>query len=196
LKGHDYSQPGAYFVTLVTQGRACLFGEIAGQAMRLNRAGSIVKAEWLRLPEHFEGLRLDAFVVMPNHVHGVVVIGDGGVNGIAGATGKTNDGGALPDLFTDGDGGVNGIAGATRLNLTGKTNDGVTLPDLFTDGDGGVNGIAGATRLNLTGKTNDGVALPDLFTDGDGGVNGIAGAGRMGRGRDRWGRLLGNSNRG
>ncbi|MEW5872045.1 MAG: transposase [Chloroflexota bacterium] len=76
LKGYDYTQSGAYFITLVTQGRARLFGEIVDNAMRLNRAGRIVEQEWRRLAMRFPNLRLDAFVIMPNHVHGIIVIVD------------------------------------------------------------------------------------------------------------------------
>ena len=74
LKGYDYSQAGAYFITLCTQDRACLFGKVVNGEMRLNDAGRMVLAEWNRLPERFPHLVLDAFVVMPNHVHGIVVI--------------------------------------------------------------------------------------------------------------------------
>ena len=74
LKGYDYTQPGAYFVTLVTQGRECLFGEIAAGEMRLNRFGQIAKREWERLSKRFPAVQIDAYVVMPNHVHGIIVI--------------------------------------------------------------------------------------------------------------------------
>jgi REP element-mobilizing transposase RayT len=76
LKGYDYSQAGAYFITLCTQDRACLFGKVVNGEMRLNDAGRMVLAEWNRLTERFPHLVLDAFVVMPNHVHGILVITD------------------------------------------------------------------------------------------------------------------------
>ena len=76
LKGYDYSQAGAYFITLCTQDRACLFGRVVNGEMRLNDAGRMVLAEWNRLPERFPQVVLDAFVVMPNHVHGILVITD------------------------------------------------------------------------------------------------------------------------
>lgn len=75
LKGYDYGQAGAYFVTIVVQGRACLFGEVADGTMRANDAGRMVHREWLALPARFTGVRLDAFVVMPNHCHGIIIIG-------------------------------------------------------------------------------------------------------------------------
>ncbi|MDR1424448.1 MAG: hypothetical protein LBI92_07585 [Azoarcus sp.] len=74
LKGYDYARAGAYFITACTQGRACLFGDIAGEEMRLNDAGCIVVAAWNDLPAHYAGIVLDEFVVMPNHIHGIVTI--------------------------------------------------------------------------------------------------------------------------
>ena len=74
LKGYDYTQVGAYFVTIVTQGRLCLFGEIVGKEMRLNEAGEMVCGFWEALPQRFPGIEMDMFVVMPNHLHGIVVI--------------------------------------------------------------------------------------------------------------------------
>jgi putative transposase len=76
LKGYDYRQAGAYFITLVTQNRACLFGEVVDGEMRLNAYGEIVRDCWLSIPEHFPRVLLDAFVVMPNHVHGIIVLSD------------------------------------------------------------------------------------------------------------------------
>mgnify|MGYP000913469741 FL=1 len=74
LKGYDYSQSGACFVTICTQNRVCLFGDIVDGEMRLNDAGKIVHGVWNDLPNHYPGMELDAFVVMPNHVHGIIVI--------------------------------------------------------------------------------------------------------------------------
>jgi REP element-mobilizing transposase RayT len=83
LKGYDYSQAGAYFITVCTQGRACLFGDVVGEEMRLNDAGRVVQAIWDALPGHFPFVELDEFVVMPNHVHGVVWIADAERRGVA-----------------------------------------------------------------------------------------------------------------
>lgn len=74
LKGYDYTQVGAYFVTIVTHGRLCLFGEIVGKEMRLNEAGEMVCRFWEVLPQRFPAIEMDMFVVMPNHLHGIVVI--------------------------------------------------------------------------------------------------------------------------
>jgi putative transposase len=76
LKGYDYTQPGAYFITICTQGRECLFGEIIDGEMHLNEAGQIVVQTWQDLPNHVSNVQLDAFVVMPNHVHGIIIITD------------------------------------------------------------------------------------------------------------------------
>lgn len=74
LKGYDYSQAGAYFVTICTQSRACLFGEIVEGAMRLNEAGRMVDSVWHELPGRYTGIGVDVFVVMPNHVHGIIAL--------------------------------------------------------------------------------------------------------------------------
>jgi REP element-mobilizing transposase RayT len=74
LRGYDYTQAGAYFVTICTQDRACLFGEIIDGQMRLNAPGQIVHDEWLRTGALRPNVELDAFVVMPNHFHGIIVL--------------------------------------------------------------------------------------------------------------------------
>ena len=79
LKDYDYSQAGAYFVTVCTHGQECLFGEIEDGIMCLNPLGLIVRACWDNLPNHYPNVELDAFTVMPNHVHGIVVLADPGV---------------------------------------------------------------------------------------------------------------------
>ncbi len=78
LQGYDYTQPGAYFVTVVTQNRVCLFGEIVTGRMRLNRLGKIVYEEWFRTARlrPYVELRPDEFIVMPNHIHGIIRIVD------------------------------------------------------------------------------------------------------------------------
>jgi putative transposase len=74
LKGYDYANSGAYFVTIVTQGRACLFGEIVNAETRLNDAGSVIARWWFELNNKFRTVETDDFVIMPNHFHGIVVI--------------------------------------------------------------------------------------------------------------------------
>jgi putative transposase len=72
LRGYDYQEAGAYFVTVCTANRECFFGEIVDEAMQLNRLGEIVEDEWHRTAILRPQVSLDAFVVMPNHVHGIV----------------------------------------------------------------------------------------------------------------------------
>jgi REP element-mobilizing transposase RayT len=74
LPEYDYAQPGAYFITVCTHQCACLFGNIVDGEMRLNEMGHMVQACWDEIPAHFAQVEMDAFVVMPNHVHGIVVI--------------------------------------------------------------------------------------------------------------------------
>jgi REP element-mobilizing transposase RayT len=74
LSGYDYSQAGAYFVTICTLNRRLLFGEIHDGEMHLNAFGRMASAQWLLLAYHFTNLELGEFVIMPNHVHGILVI--------------------------------------------------------------------------------------------------------------------------
>ena len=76
LPDFDYTTPGAYFVTICTQGNVCLFGEVTNNRMRLNEMGKMVKKVWDELPDHYPYVEIDTFVVMPNHVHGIIVITD------------------------------------------------------------------------------------------------------------------------
>lgn len=73
LKGYDYSQQGAYFLTICTYNRECLFGVIADGEMRPNDLGLQVISCWEAIPDHFPHVDLDAFCLMPNHIHGVLV---------------------------------------------------------------------------------------------------------------------------
>lgn len=74
LPGYDYSQPGAYFVTIVTHDRRCLFGRVEDGEMVLNAAGRVALAQWLLLANRFTNLELGEWVIIPNHVHGILVI--------------------------------------------------------------------------------------------------------------------------
>ena len=81
LKGYDYSRAGLYFVTICTHHSLPLFGEIIEGEMILNVAGRVATKCWLAIPEHFPQVKLDEFVIMPNHVHGIIQI-DVGANHI------------------------------------------------------------------------------------------------------------------
>jgi putative transposase len=76
LPAFDYSQAGAYFITVCTQGRVTLLGEVIGCDVQLNEMGMIVQQAWDDLPTHYQGIDLDAFIVMPNHIHGIIVLAD------------------------------------------------------------------------------------------------------------------------
>lgn len=75
LRGFDYSQPGWYFVTVCTYKRKHIFGDIVDGEMRLSSHGQIANFAWVKLRIRFPHIRLDQFVVMPNHVHGVICVG-------------------------------------------------------------------------------------------------------------------------
>ena len=110
LKGYDYTQAGAYFVTFVAHDRECLFGDVVDGVMRLNAFGEIVREEWFRtaVVRPYVMLDPDEFVVMPNHIHGIIwIVGagdrghgdDGGdVDVFAGDRGHGDDGGNV-DVF-------------------------------------------------------------------------------------------------
>lgn len=72
LRGYDYAEQGWYFLTITTHGKEHVFGEVANWENQLNRYGCAVTECWNELPRHYPLLRLDEFVVMPNHVHGII----------------------------------------------------------------------------------------------------------------------------
>jgi putative transposase len=74
LSGYDYRHQGAYFVTLCTQDKLCLFGQIIDSNMRLNQYGKIAEAVWQEIPLHYPDINTAIFVIMPNHIHGIVSI--------------------------------------------------------------------------------------------------------------------------
>lgn len=76
LKGYDYTTAGAYFITICTHQRECLFGAIEDGEMQLNLFGEIAQSGWLKVSCHFQLVRLDQFVVMPNHIHGIIWLGN------------------------------------------------------------------------------------------------------------------------
>jgi putative transposase len=76
LPSYDYSQAGAYFVTVCTNHRMARFGEIVDDDVRLNADGIVVTATWNNLPAHYRNVTFDTFIVMPNHVHGVLILTD------------------------------------------------------------------------------------------------------------------------
>jgi REP element-mobilizing transposase RayT len=100
LPDYDYSSEGLYYVTICTQDRLCLFGEVIGGQMTLNACGEIVKQELLRTPEIRREITLDEWVIMPNHIHAIVAINetehDTATGHAVGATGHVGAHGHAP----------------------------------------------------------------------------------------------------
>jgi putative transposase len=93
LKGYDYRRSGAYYVTICTHDRSMLFGDVVDGIMVPNAIGNIVQQCWDAIPDHMPMVVCDAFVVMPNHVHGIIVITDVAADGAGtggGAVGAAN----------------------------------------------------------------------------------------------------------
>jgi putative transposase len=103
LKEYDYAQCGTYFVTICTQHRECLFGDIVDGGMQLNEFGEIVRDECLKgIQEHFNNVSLDEYMVMPNHVHKIIIINSNCRGEVASPSLKTRNpltkGGETPPL--------------------------------------------------------------------------------------------------
>ncbi len=77
LKGYDYSQPGYYYVTLCIHERKKLFGDVIDGEMRLSDCGQVAYSIWSALPQRFPGIEIDQFVIMPNHLQGIIVLSGG-----------------------------------------------------------------------------------------------------------------------
>jgi len=76
LQGYDYTRPGVYFITIVAHDRKCLFGEIVNGDMRMNECGEMARQCWLEIPNHFPQTQLDEYIIMPDHIHGIIIIND------------------------------------------------------------------------------------------------------------------------
>ena len=74
LAGHDYASGGKYFITICTRGIISYFGSISCSKMALSETGRIANESWYELPKHFPNVFLDEFIVMPNHIHGIIII--------------------------------------------------------------------------------------------------------------------------
>ncbi len=79
-KNYDYSEDGFYFITICTKNRVELFGDIVGDEMVLSEDGKIAEKFWLKISDHFPFVKLDEFVIMPNHIHGIINIVPAGEN--------------------------------------------------------------------------------------------------------------------
>jgi len=73
LRGYDYSQAGFYYVTICTQERYCFFGKVIEGNVHLNDGGKIVQSVWDDLPRRFPSVTLDEYIIMPNHMHGIII---------------------------------------------------------------------------------------------------------------------------
>jgi REP element-mobilizing transposase RayT len=83
LQSFDYSRNGVYYITICSYNKKCLFGEIDTGEIYLNPFGKIASDCWLSIPSHFPFVELDEFVIMPNHVHGIINISNLDCRGIA-----------------------------------------------------------------------------------------------------------------
>ena len=105
MKGYDYASEGAYYITICTHERLHLFGRIIDGVMHTSPLGEIVQRCWDAIPEHMPHADVGKFVVMPNHVHGIVIIRERALD--AGSSGAVGVGGVgarhdVPDTMTDG----------------------------------------------------------------------------------------------
>jgi putative transposase len=99
LRGYDYSQSGLYFVTICIQNHECRLGAIIGENIQLTVGGWIVYQSWFEIPQHFPNVQLDEFVVMPNHIHVIIVINDNNyVRRKEEEGGEEKEGGETPPL--------------------------------------------------------------------------------------------------
>lgn len=92
LKDYEYSQPGEYFVTICTHNHKCIFGEVVNEEIHLSKEGEIVKEEWLKTPKIRPEIELDVFTIMPNHIHGIIIIKDESIitKGVVGMHGRAS----------------------------------------------------------------------------------------------------------
>ena len=80
LQEYDYNQPGAYFITICTENRECLFGEIVDGEMKINEIGDLVRTTWQQIVTRYPYTATDAFSIMPNHIHGIIFINVGAIH--------------------------------------------------------------------------------------------------------------------
>ena len=74
MRNWDYGRNGKYFVTICIGGRECYFGDIENKKVKLTENGILSDKFWLAIPDHFNGVKLDEFITMPNHIHGIIKI--------------------------------------------------------------------------------------------------------------------------
>ena len=86
LKEYDYSQPAWYFVTICTKDKAHHFGKICNAKPKLSPIGEITQTTWFEIPNHFPNVEIDEFTIMPNHVHGIIIINERRATACCGST--------------------------------------------------------------------------------------------------------------
>ena len=89
LEGYDYAQPGAYFVTVVAYQRESTFGQVVDGGMVLNEFGDVVEKWWNQISVHFPNVDTRTFVIMPNHMHGIIVIKENGRGAVSASDDET-----------------------------------------------------------------------------------------------------------
>ena len=94
LANWNYGQNGYYFITICTKNRKNYFGEIINKRMSLSNVGTIANQSWLAIPQHFSNVILDEFVIMPNHVHGILIINNDGNDDLKSRKGRFQNQGA------------------------------------------------------------------------------------------------------
>jgi REP element-mobilizing transposase RayT len=122
LPGYDYTLSGVYFVTICVRSGECLLGEVVNEEMRLSGLGQIAHDSWAQVPMHFPDVSIDAFTIMPNHLHAIVVIQD--VVKVMGDRGKGERTSPLQDVG-DGD---DACRGEGTAPLQGAGRGGVSPP--------------------------------------------------------------------
>ena len=171
LPGYDTSQAGAYFVTMVTQGRACLFGAVQEGEMRLNAAGKIVQWEWQHLGQRFPQVQLGSFIVMPNHIHAVIIIKNTVGATQAGQTGRNSGEGEQSNMDMSGNDGSPRVGRGQSGDGDSDGRDGASVHESPQCGD------VGATQAGQTGR----ISAEGEQLNGD--VSGNGGSPRVGRGQ-------------
>jgi putative transposase len=120
LKDYDYAQAGAYCVTICTQNRAQLFGAIEAEIMRLCAIRNVVNECWLAIRTHFQQVELDMYVVMPNHLHGILVITD---DLVSGERGRATHVSPLQRPLGSKKGSLGAIVGAFKAGVTKRVRE-------------------------------------------------------------------------
>jgi len=110
--GYEYTEPGVYFITILTHKRLSLFGMLSDGEMQLSSLGELAKSYWIGLPDRFSNVALDEFVLMPDHFHGIIII-----NGKS-RVDETSDRGHRPESTTLQKGSLGSVVAAYKSSVT------------------------------------------------------------------------------